>query len=61
MNLTAIILLKEKIAVSSDFSERERNFILESINIAIGIVRSRLSDEEHAAGRTKAGNDIGGL
>jgi len=39
MNLTAIIRLKEKIAISSEFTPKERDFILESINIAIDVTR----------------------
>jgi hypothetical protein len=39
MNLTAIIRLKEKIAISAEFTPKERDFALEAINIAIDGVR----------------------
>lgn len=62
MNLTAIVHLKEKIAISEAFTPQERDFILEAINVAIEVtIKSRISDEMHAAGRTKAGNDVSGL
>lgn len=35
MNLTAIIRLKEKIAISPEFSAKERDFTLDAINEAI--------------------------
>lgn len=61
MHLTAIIRLKEKVATFSGFTVAERDFILHAINFAIEAARSHVSDDGHAAGRTRAGNDIGGM
>ena len=45
MNLTAIIRLKEKVAVSSEFTPKERDFILDAINIAVDTTRRSVADE----------------
>lgn len=48
MNLTRIISIKERIAISSEWKPNERDFILECINVAIKDARLRpdLSMEE---------------
>jgi hypothetical protein len=41
MNLTRIISIKERVAISSEWKPDERDFILECINAAIKDARSR--------------------
>lgn len=35
MNLTALIRMKEKIAISGDFTPKERDFLLEAVNAVV--------------------------